>query len=239
MSKIEVCFAPPLFHLYKSEDSIVVIVDILRATSAICAAFDRGAEKIIPVATIEEARKYKEQGFLVAAERDGVVLDFADFGNSPENFTEERVKGKTVVYSTTNGTQAIMMAEGCKSVAIASYLNHRVISEWLISQENDIVIFCSGWKDRFSLEDSVYAGALAETLMNSGKFTNNCDSAMASLDLWEKAKPDLQSYIKKASHRKRLKKLVMEHVVEYCHTFDLFTSLPVLEKNYLINLKRS
>jgi 2-phosphosulfolactate phosphatase len=235
---INVCFSPALFHLYKDENSIIVIVDILRATSAICTAFDRGAEKIIPVASIDEARKYKEKGYLVAAERDGVVLDFADFGNSPDNFTVERVKGKTIVYSTTNGTQAIQLAQGCYKIVIGAYLNHKILCEWLITQNKNVVVLCAGWKDRFSLEDSVYAGAMTDNLIRNGNFSTTCDSALASIDLWNYAKINVLEYIRKAAHRTRLEKLKLDNVIEYCHTFNLSDSLPVLENDYLINLNK-
>ena len=236
-NRIEVCFTPALFHLFKDESSIVVIVDILRATSAICTAFDKGAEKIIPVGTIEEARKYKDKGYLVAAERDGVVLDFADFGNSPKNFTFERVNRKTIVYSTTNGTQAIQMANSCYKVVIGAYLNHKILTDWLIKQNRNIIILCAGWKNRFSLEDSVYSGALANTLINTGNFTTNCDSALASIDLWKIAQGNVLEYIQKAAHRTRLKNLKLDDVIEYCHTFNISNSLPVLKNDYLVNLK--
>ena len=108
--KLETCFSPALYEAELHSDSIVVIIDILRASSAICTAFANGAESIIPVAGVDEAKEYKNRGFLVAAERDGYVLDFADFGNSPFNFTREKVQGKTIVYSTTNGTGIIKMA---------------------------------------------------------------------------------------------------------------------------------
>ena len=94
--KIEVCFSPLLFHFYQNTNANVVVIDVFRATSSICAAFAAGAEKIIPVGTVEDARKVKDAGFILAAERDGIVLDFADFGNSPFNFTPERVRGKTM-----------------------------------------------------------------------------------------------------------------------------------------------
>ncbi len=108
--KIEVCYSPALFPYYENQDAIVVVTDILRASSAIVTAFMNGVERIIPVGTLEEAKAYKEKGYMVAAERDGIVRDFADFGNSPYNFTPERVRGKQIVYSTTNGTNAIQLA---------------------------------------------------------------------------------------------------------------------------------
>jgi len=109
---VEVCFSPKLFpEILIKENFIVVLVDILRATTTICTAFENGVQAIIPVATIEEAKQLKEQGFLVASEQDGMKLDFADFGNSSFSFTRERVEGKTLVYCTTNGTQALEMAK--------------------------------------------------------------------------------------------------------------------------------
>src|SRR5436189_624014 len=108
---LDACFSPYLYPVYKNENSIVVIIDILRATSAICTAFEHGAEKIIPVSTVEEAQKWKQRGFLVGAERDAVMLPGFDFGNSPFSYMGDDVKGKTIVLTTTNGTQAIDAAK--------------------------------------------------------------------------------------------------------------------------------
>src|SRR5512145_848287 len=119
--KVEVCFSPALYPEFKNDDAIVVIVDILRATSAIVTAFMNGVKTIIPVGTLEEAQEYKQRGYLVAAERDGIVRDFADFGNSPYNFKREVIHDKDIVYSTTNGTNCIMMASNSRKVLIGAY----------------------------------------------------------------------------------------------------------------------
>ena len=97
--KIEVCYSPALFTYYENPEAVVVVTDILRASSAIVTAFMNGVDRIIPVGTLEEAKAFKEKGYMVAAERDGIVRDFADFGNSPYNFTGEQVKGKEIVYT--------------------------------------------------------------------------------------------------------------------------------------------
>src|SRR6185369_14917614 len=107
---IEVCSSPKLFGLYDYADRIVVVIDILRASSSMCVAFEHGAEKIIPVAGVEEAAKYKQHGFVIAAERDGEMIKGFDFGNSPFSFMGDNVKGKSIALSTTNGTQAIHVA---------------------------------------------------------------------------------------------------------------------------------
>jgi 2-phosphosulfolactate phosphatase len=195
-----------------------------------------GARRIIPVGTLEEARDYKNRGFLLAAERDGLVLDFADFGNSPYNFTIDRVKDNEIVYSTTNGTNCIMMARESYRVLIGSYLNHQALVDYISGENRDVLIFCAGWKNKFNLEDSLFAGSLADSLLKSGRFETSCDSVHASLDLWGLAKNNLMAYVDKAAHRQRLKKNNLDDVLEYCHTFDQTNIIPVLQDKYLVKL---
>ncbi|MBN1951749.1 MAG: 2-phosphosulfolactate phosphatase [Bacteroidales bacterium] len=232
--QIEVCLTPATYDTFKNDEAIVVVVDILRATSAICTAFMNGARKIIPVATLEEAREYKVRGSMVAAERDGIVRDFADFGNSPYNFTPERVKGNDIVYSTTNGTNTIMMASHSFQVLIGSYLNHQALVDHIARENRDLVILCAGWKNKFNLEDTLFAGALAKSLLENDKFETVCDSTYASIDLWELASVNLMQYLEKVAQRHRLKKNKLDDVLEYCHTFNLTGIIPYLEKDYLV-----
>lgn len=234
--KIEVCFSPAIFNCFQHPEAIVVVVDVLRATSAICTAFMNGVEKIIPIGTVEEAQKLKNEGFLVAAERDGFVLDFADFGNSPYNFTSERVNSKTIVYSTTNGTQAINMASSCYQVLVGAFLNLEALSRYLIHQNRDIIVFCAGWKNRFSLEDTLLAGAITEIVTKDPGYYTICDSAIASLDLWQLAKDDPMAYIEKAAQRNRLKKNGLDDVIEYCLTADQTAIIPVFKNGYLTGI---
>lgn len=236
--KLEVCFTPELYRFYHNREAIVVIADILRATTAIVTAFENGVEKLIPVATVEEARKYKYQGYLLAAERDGVVLDFADFGNSPFNFKKDMVEGKTIAYSTTNGTNAVQMAAECYRVAIGAFINLDALAQWVLQQNHDVVIFCAGWKGKFNLEDSLFAGALSKILLASSVFESDCDSVQASLDLWKLAEPDVMAYIEKAAQRQRLKKLGLDDVMEYCHTLNLTNKIPVLKDGCLVEVSK-
>jgi 2-phosphosulfolactate phosphatase len=234
--KVEVCFTPAIYDTFRNDEAIVVVVDILRATSAIVTAFMNGVEQIIPVATLEKALDYKNKGFLVAAERDGIVRDFADFGNSPFNFTEERVGGKEIVYSTTNGTNTIMMASHSYQVIIGAYLNHKALVDHIILENRDLIILCAGWKLKFNLEDTLFAGALAQSILLNEGFSTNCDSTYAAMDLWNVAKQDLPVYFEKIAQRHRLKKNGLDDVLEYCHTFDITRKIPVLKEKYLVAL---
>ncbi len=237
-NSVEISFSPAVYHRYHKEEAIVLVTDVLRATSAICTAFMNGARKIIPVGTLGEAKKLKEEGHIVAAERDGIVRDFADFGNSPYNFTREMVEGKEIVYSTTNGTQAIQTASNSHAVIVGAFLNLSASAKWLIEQNRDVVILCAGWKDRFNLEDTIHAGAVAELLLKNDNFFTICDSTHAAIDLWNIAKNDLRGYIEKAAQRSRLKKNNLDDVIDYCLTPDMTEIIPVLENNYLILLNK-
>ena len=235
-NSVEVCFSPAIFPRFENPEANVVVVDILRATSAIVTAFMNGVNHIIPVGTLEEAKAMKGKGYIVAAERDGIVRDFADFGNSPYNFKEEIVKDKEIAYSTTNGTQAIHTASNCHSVSIGAYLNLTALANWLIKENRNVIILCAAWKDKFNLEDTVYAGALSELLLNHHDFETICDSTYAAIDLWTLAKQDIMKYIDKAAQRSRLQKNGLDDVIEYCHTHDLTDIIPILNGKVLEKL---
>lgn len=235
-NRLEVCLSPAIYSKHADDENIVVIVDILRATSSICAAIHNGVKSIIPVATVEEAREMKQRGYLVASERDGYVLDFADFGNSPFNFTPEIVAGKEIVYSTTNGTRCIHMANHSRAVVIGSFLNISILADWLIQQDAPVLIFCASWKDRFSLEDTVFSGALAERLLDSGKFESICDAVTASIDLWGIAKNDLNAYIQKAAQKGRLASKGLDDCIEFCLTTDQCGVIPYFQDDCLVDL---
>ena len=139
MRSVEVCLSPGLFQdVLTQGDFTVVLVDILRATTTICTAVANGVEAIIPVASHEEARRLEAEGLLVASEKDGAQLDFADFGTSAFSFTRDRVGGKTVVYCTTNGTRTLALAKGAGSIVIGAFVNISAVTGWLARQRRDV-----------------------------------------------------------------------------------------------------
>lgn len=231
---VETCLTPALYQPERHKDSIVVIIDILRASSAICTAFENGAESIIPVATVEEARDYKSKGYLVAAERDGYVLDFADFGNSPFNFTREKVDGRTIVYSTTNGTGIINLASNADYIVIGSFLNLNSLVRWIEDQEKNVVLFCAGWKNNFNLEDTICAGAIASRLLSASLYKTICDSTHAAVDLWSLAKDDIMGYIEKVAQRTRLRNKGLDDCISFCLTQDFTEKIPVIKDGILV-----
>lgn len=237
MNSIEVCFSPKLFDPNSINDKIVVVVDILRATTIITTMIENRAEKIIPVKNLDEALEYKKRGFLVVAERNGRKVDFADFDNSPFSFTQDEIEGKTLIYSTLNGTNTIQIAKNAEQLIIASFLNFTSVVNYLKTQERDLVILCSGWQRNYCIEDSLFAGALANELIKSSNYYTQCDSVIAAIDLWNLAKGNLLNYIKKIFQYKRLKDFGFENIIKYCFQTDISNVIPVLKNNYIVDLK--
>lgn len=236
MTQINVCLSPALIPLFEVEKYIVVVIDIFRATSSICYGIDNGAEAIIPVAEVEECLGYqgKHPHYLLAAERNGEVVTGFDFGNSPFSYTKEKVEGKTVVLTTTNGTHALHLSRKAKKVVIGSFLNLSAINEWLKAQQDDVLLVCAGWKNNFNLEDTIFAGAVADQLIPAGFIPD--DAAIAACDLYQLAKNDLDGYLKKTSHSERLKKLGIEKDIAFCLQIDITSAIPVLDGERLVRL---
>jgi 2-phosphosulfolactate phosphatase len=235
MRNLEVCLSPELIKHYGIDKKVVVVVDILRATSCMVTAFGHGVKSIIPVASLEECEKYRRKGYIAAAERDGKVAKGFDIGNSPYSYMDESIKGKTVALTTTNGTLAIQRSEPAEEVLIGSFLNRSVIANYLINHTtSDVLILCAGWKGKMNLEDSIFAGALVEDLKKYFYFNN--DSAFVSQMLYNSAKADLFKFITgNSSHYKRLKNLNLDKDIQFCLQNDVYSLIPVMKDGALIN----
>jgi 2-phosphosulfolactate phosphatase len=234
--RIEVCFTPGEYAYYKDEFEIVVVIDVLRATSAICAAFDNGIESIIPVPTVEEAWEYKQKGFLAGAERKGQIVEGFDFGNSPFSYMKEEFRGKEVVLTTTNGTKSLDVAKDAEVVVVGSFLNLTALSKWLYEQDKNVLCLCSGWQDKFNLEDTICAGAISDYLISTGFYTAIEDSSIAAKYLFLSAKDNYFGYLKSSSHRRRLKNLNLNEDIKYCLTPDQTDVIPILKDGKLVKL---
>jgi len=231
---LEVCLSPSLIPHYETDGRIVVVIDIFRATSSICYGFENGATEIIPVASVEECKSYEGKGYLLAAERNGEVVEGFNFGNSPFSYTEEKVKGKKIVLTTTNGTHAINQTKDAQEIIIGSFLNLDAICSWLALQKSDILLLCSGWKNKFNLEDTLFAGAVVNKLRNN--IDHFCDASIASEDLYLKAKDGLREYLYKSSHSQRLKELNIEDDIQFCLKQNICKSIPILKGNKLVRM---
>lgn len=231
MKTIDVCLSPDLMHLYSVEGKSVVVVDILRATSSMTTAFAHGIDSIYPVAKLDDCRLMKAKGYLIAGEREGEKVPDFDLGNSPFEYMAENLKGKRIAFTTTNGTQAIAKSIGAKEIIIGAFLNLSAVVEHLIASNNDILIVCAGWKGKVNLEDTVFAGALAEKLKD--RFSDACDAPLMARHLYNAAKVNLAKFLSESSHVRRLNKLNIHEDMEFCLTTDKFNVVPVLTNGVL------
>ena len=238
-NRIEVCYSPREFQLYEKDFELIVVIDVLRATSAICTALEHGVARILPVATIEEARAWKNKGYIAAAERNGEIVEGFNLGNSPIAYINrsEEFKGKTVVLSTTNGTKAIDIAKEKNTVVIGALNNLQALCEWLLGEKRDVLVLASGWKQKFNLEDTICGGAIADFLIESGQFTATEDSTVAAKFIYRSARDNIFSFLRASSHRRRLHRLNLNEDVKYCLTPNNLTTIPILIDGYLVKLE--
>ncbi len=231
---LQVILTPAIAHLYDMKGSCVVVVDILRATTSMCFALHNGAKSIIPVQEVEEAEVYRLKGFAVAAERNGIQLEGFAFGNSPFSFTPAHVKGKEIVFTTTNGTKCIQKAkdERAEKILLGSFLNLDALIEELSNAQWPLFIFCAGWKEKFNLEDTLFAGALVASLRDY--YTIEDDSSEAAEDIYKIAKDNLEQYVQKASHSKRFDRLGIVGDAPFCVKLNLTRVIPELVGDRLI-----
>jgi 2-phosphosulfolactate phosphatase len=232
MQKIDVCLTPNLLPLYDLENRIVVVVDVLRATSSITAGMASGVKSIFPVAEIAECMNLQAQGYLAAGERDGKMVAGFSLGNSPFDYMHESVKGKSIAMTTTNGTLAIHKSRAAKEIIIGSFLNLSAVANYLGNQALDVLVLCAGWKGKFNLEDTLFAGALVEKLDNSHEF--ECDSALSAFYLYQAAKNDLMEFMKNSSHFRRLKHLDVVDDIAFCLSIDHFSVVPYVNGNEIL-----
>lgn len=230
--------SPALLHLYDVSSSIVVIIDVLRATSTIATALHNGAKCVIPVETVAECMRIGKQiEGITAGERDGCIAEGLAYGNSPFEYPEAFVKNKTLVLTTTNGTKLLHMAlsKNAKGIITGSFPNLTATCNYLIQQKQNVILGCAAWKDRVNIEDTLFAGAVISKIKQH--FSINCDSSQMAETLYYNAAGDLYEFMKQknASHYQRLTGFGLEKDIRYCLTPDGANVLSVYENGKLVS----
>jgi 2-phosphosulfolactate phosphatase len=220
MRSIEVCFSPELIHLHEVTGKLVVVVDIFRATSTMVAALAHGVTEILPFADLEACRAMQSQGYLIAAERDGLTAPGFELGNSPVAYTGGAYSGRKLAMTTSNGTLAIEKSKGAAEILIGAFPNLQATVTYIQSRDLDVLIHCAGWKGRFNLEDSLYAGALVQALGES--YTNREDGAIAMGSLFTQVGENLATYLSQAAHAKRLQNHGIEADIAFCLSLNRY-----------------
>ena len=207
-----------------------VVIDVLRATSVILKALDSKAKEVIPVGSIDFAMKISVNSHggqtLLCGERNTQMIEGFDLGNSPSEYTEERVGGKSIILFTTNGSKAIVKAKYSDKVFIASFNNLSTIADHLIKLNNDVEIISSGASGIFCLEDTICAGALVKLIMEKKPDIKLTDATNASLTLNEKYGKDIKLMLENCEHGKILKTNDFESDLDFCSTVDNIPLIP-------------
>lgn len=231
------CLSPSLLDLYEVDKSIVVIIDVLRATSTIATALHNGAKCIIPVDSVAECLRIGKQiDSITAGERDGKIAEGLEYGNSPFEYPSEFIEGKTLVLTTTNGTRLLQMAldKNAKGVITGSFPNLSAVCDYLIAQNQNVILGCAAWKNRINIEDTLFAGAVINRI---GKhFSINCDSSQIAVTMYNDAKDDLFAFMKSknASHYNRLYGFGLEDDIRYCLKPDGANVLVIYQDGKLV-----
>lgn len=232
---IEVIMTPALIPHYNLKGRIVVVADILRATTTMCMALHNGAKAIYPFANLNEAAAYRGEGWLTAGEREGEKVSGFDLGNSPTEMSTEVVGGKSIAISTTNGTLAIKNSADAERIYIGAFTNISALAARLQALAKPVTIVAAGWKNKFNLEDVLFAGALLDLLP---EYEACCDSAIAARSLHQHARFDLEGYLYHASHATRFREMGIESETEFCLKRDLTTLIPLYEDGCIMAEKQ-
>ncbi len=233
MRNVDVCLSPELLHLYDIKGKVVVVVDVLRATSVMVTATANGITEIVPVSEISACCDLLKKGYIGAAERNGQTAEGFSYGNSPFSYMGDAIKGKKLAITTTNGTLSINKAKGADQVIIGSFLNKSAVISYLRDQEKDVLVLCAGWKGRVNLEDTLFAGAVVEGLNDD--FRCEHDGSIAAHSIYKIAQHDLLGFLSNCSHFRRLSKLNISKDIEFCLKQDVYDVVPVLEGDKIVS----
>lgn len=233
---LHTCISPALLHLYDLSNSVVVIIDVFRATSTIAAALYNGARAVIPVDSVPKAIEIsKNIGGIAAGERDGKIAEGLQYGNSPLEYPRSFIENQTLVLTTTNGTRLLQMAldKNADTIISGSFPNLSAVCDFLIAENKNVVLGCAGWKDRFNLEDTLFAGAVIHRIQNH--FQIHCDSSLMAKTLYHTHQSDLIEFAPQLTHYHRLvERFGLIEDIKYCLTADGAPVLPLYQDGKLI-----
>jgi len=232
MNNLETLFIPEEIKNIKLAGKLVVIIDVLRASSTIVTALANGCRGFIPILSPDRAKKKAEQfekeRVLLGGEREGIKIEGFDLGNSPREYKREAVKDKTIIFSTTNGVKTLEMVKGAHRIIIGSFLNLQAVCNYCTNYRGDILIICAGKEGRFSLEDAACAGMLIDSLRDV--FSGTCQEVDVNLTaqlLYVKFGNNILEILRKSQHGRYLENIGLGEDLKFCSQLDLFHIVPI------------
>jgi 2-phosphosulfolactate phosphatase len=234
--KIDLAFSAQQLDELQLRDKNVVVIDVLRSSTTVAAALANGAREIIPVASIESAVKISGSLFgdvtLRGGERNGKMIQGFNLGNSPLEYTESAVKGKSIIFCTTNGTVAMSRCRYARNMVVGSFVNLTTVVEFLKTLDDDVLLVCAGkagTPSGFSLEDTVCAGMIIDRMMNEESGTVQLtDSSLAAHALHKRFARSLHKMLKESDHGRYLIGIGFKDDIKVCSVIDSIPVLPIL-----------
>jgi 2-phosphosulfolactate phosphatase len=235
--ELHVHFLPSLTSQHELAGETVVVIDVLRASTTIAFALAAGAREVIPCLHVADARELQRRlgdQAVLGGEREGVKIEGFDLGNSPREYVEEAVAGKSVVFTTTNGTKALQACMGAGRVIVGAFVNLSTVCE-AVRDDDRVHLLCAGTRDEVSREDVLVAGAMAEQLYVEQLSLTMNDSAQIALDAWQTATggsrdPQVVARCMKLSHGGRnLCEIGMGGDIRLAAAVDMVPVLPELD----------
>jgi len=224
-------------------DRVVLVIDVLRASTSIAAALNNGARAVIPFQGVDEAmtraRSLERSDVLLAGERKMVPIRGFDLGNSPGEFTPAVVQGKTIVMTTTNGTAALAGAQGAHEVLVGSFANYSVVVAWLRAAaraDKSITLVCAGTDGRFALEDAICAGRFVRGIARRGIEAELGDAARIAAMIDRRMGADLPAVLRDSEHGRALIEAGHGDDVAYCATLDTNPVVPIYRDRQVVRL---
>lgn len=239
--RINVLFSPVNADELYFTTKTTVVIDVLRASSTIVTALTNSAKEVIPVATVEFAVKVSGGMFggqtLLGGERNTRMIEGFALGNSPLEYTNERVGGKSIVFFSTNGTKAIVKAKFSSSLLVCSFNNITAVAENLARSNENMEVLCAGNNNFFSLEDAVCAGMLIAELRKNKKKVEMSDSAVAAVVLYERFGANVHRLLRNTEHGKLLLANGFADDIEYCAALNITETIPYFDGSSLRSLR--
>jgi 2-phosphosulfolactate phosphatase len=234
MNNLETLFIPEEIKNTELVGKLVVIIDVLRASSTIVTALANGCRGFIPILSPdqvkEKAQQFEKERILLGGEREGIKIEDFDLGNSPGEYKREVVKDKTIIFSTTNGVKTLEMAKGAYRIIIGSFLNLQAVCNYCTNYQGDILIICAGKEGKFSLEDTACAGMMINSLRDVFPGGHHeVDANLTARLLYEKFGNNIMEILRKSQHGRYLESIGLVEDLKFCSQLDFFHIVPIFK----------
>lgn len=232
MNNLETLFIPEEIKNIELAGKLVVMIDVLRASSTIVTALANGCRGFIPILSPDQAKKkaqqFEKEGVLLGGEREGTKIEGFDLGNSPREYKKEAVKDKTIIFSTTNGVKTLEMVKSAYEIIIGSFLNLQAVCDYCTNYKGAILIICAGRESKFSLEDTACAGMIINFLRDV--FPVACREVDANLTarlLYGRFGNNILEILRTSQHGRYLESIGLGGDLKFCSQLDFFNIVPI------------